>query len=210
MSRASHIEIELKYRLDRWGHEKLRRAFSGRWKRLRTVSYYFDTPKLYLKKNRIGLRIRIIDGRRAMLTAKFPMAPTNGGPRALKIRREYEVPIPLSRAKSLIRGTRHFLAETSLPIVKLKSQIPIQEMALLTTLGRMNMSRAKASVEGLPLELDRWQVFGRNYYELEVETRNADRAHREVQDLLKSLGIPCRPEGTSKLARFLKEWRKRQ
>ena len=39
---------------------------------IRHVNYYFDDPKLRMRKKRFGLRIRIIDGDRAFVTLKQP------------------------------------------------------------------------------------------------------------------------------------------
>lgn len=207
------IERELKYRLKRKEFLRLHRALRDRLQgRVRQSNYYFDAPDLSLRKLRLGLRVRIEDGSRASLTVKGPSAaPRKRQPVAFKARWEHEVRIPLSLARRLIRSPERLLALRLDPIRKLLAQVDPGVLSGVTALGRLTNTRSFFQyAKGIVIELDRFEMFGQRHYELEVETPDPIEVDRCMRRLLKENGIAFRPCRTSKLARFLEEWKARR
>jgi uncharacterized protein YjbK len=203
------LEKELKYRLSQEAYSRLRRALKRETKSIqKSATYYFDHPKQTLRKKGIGLRIRIVENRKAILTLKLP-APIspNRGPRAYRVRREYECSLPLSRAKAALREKGGMAKLAYPPLRILRREIGQGEVSALRLIGRMSMVRAKAIVESFFLEVDRFRCFGKAFYELEIETDQPDRADQMVRKLFRRLEIPYVPSSLSKLGRFLKEWK---
>ena len=60
------------------------------------------------------------------------------------------------------------------------------------------------------LEIDKFKMFKKKFYELEVETHQPSQADKVVRALFKKHGIPYRPITKSKLGRFLDLWKKQK
>src|SRR5437667_4608378 len=116
------VEREIKLRLPRDAvarllrHPALARHKSGRARRCKLASTYFDTASLRLAKSGVGLRMRR-DGRRWIQTVKGPAAAESGG--GLAARPEYEWAIDSSAKMPALDVTR--LAPTPLARKLLKA-----------------------------------------------------------------------------------------
>jgi inorganic triphosphatase YgiF len=103
------VELEIKLRLPRDAvagllrHPALARHKSGRARRRKLASTYFDTASLRLAKSGVGLRMRR-DGRRWIQTVKGPAAAESGG--GLAARPEYEWAIGSSAKMPALDATR--------------------------------------------------------------------------------------------------------
>lgn len=203
------LEKELKYNLTRTGYLRLLKKFERRAsKRLRLATHYFEHPKLLLRARGIGFRVRIADGTSAFLTLKHPPRRRQEGLAAYRIRHEYEEEIPLQDARALISGRKHLLDLKSMPIDILREIVPHSSFDRLAIIGAMFMTRTKVRLDkSTLLEIDRYRIFGKNFYELEIETNKPKTTDARVRVVLAELKIPYEPSRQSKLARFLEEWR---
>lgn len=209
------IERELKYSLKRREYLRLYRALKLQYqlhRKVRQSNYYFDDPKLSLRKQRLGLRVRIEDGSRASLTVKGPSQMTRRRqPVAFKARWEYEVSIPLALARQLIRRPSTIGELKLVPIRKLLRHIDSKVLERVQALGRLTNTRAFFRFgKGHLLELDRFEMFDQRHYELELETPRPTEADRRIRHLLHEYGVTFRPSRTSKLGRFIAEWKMRR
>lgn len=204
------LEKELKYNLTRTGYLRLLKKFGTRnAKRHRLATHYFEHPKLLLRARGIGFRVRIANGTDAFLTLKHPPRRRKKGLAAYRIRHEYEETIPLRDARALVSGRKRLPDLESMPIDILREIIPASSFDKLTVIGAMFMTRTKVRLDkGTLLEIDRYRIFGRNFYELEIETNKPKATDARVRTILAELKIPYEPSRQSKLARFLEEWRK--
>lgn len=209
---AANLEKELKYHLDKESYARLIRVCRASVvKRDRYVNYYFDDPKLGLRRRRFGFRLRTIHGKKPKLTLKFPAKTPARLPRGFKVRHEYEEEIPVAKARALLGGKVTVLDLTASPIRQLKRYFSDDYLASLVILGSMKTHRTLATLPGkFSIEIDRCEMFGKFFYELELETDRPKAADRAVRELLKANGIAYRPVAESKLARFMKEWQKKR
>ena len=60
----------------------------------------------------------------------------------------------------------------------------------------------------LELELDRFKMFDKKFYELEVETSKPREADKLVRVMFEKYGIPYLPITKSKLGRFIENWKR--
>src|SRR3989338_11072524 len=103
------LEKELKYQLTKKSY--LRLSYFLKEDTVKVIdqeNYYFDTKKLFLNKNKIGIRIRVLNHKRAELTLKYSLKRKSKGPKGFKVRWESTVPVSLASAKSLIKGKQKF------------------------------------------------------------------------------------------------------
>jgi uncharacterized protein YjbK len=182
-------------------------------KNLQLVNYYFDDPELSLRKGKFGLRIRLVDGKQFFFTLKYP-AKTTGQeklPRALKIRHEHEVRIPTRTAKLLLKGDLQVMDLDVQPIRILRRHFPKGSLEKVRYLGMIHTKRTVVPLKSkLELEIDSFGLFGKRFYELEVETSQPKKADKMIRVLFKEYKIPYLPLSRSKLGRFIQEWKKRQ
>jgi uncharacterized protein YjbK len=206
------LEKELKYRLTREEHARLLRSLRRRGiARAHSLTTYLDTPDQRLRRLGIGLRVREADSRKAFLTLKRRAQAIRGAPRAYRVREEYECSLPPALARDLARGKTALSGVKLEPVRVLRRLVPDAVVARIAPMGTMKMSRVKAALApGFVAELDRFSVFGRKFYELEMETEDAATADRLIREQLKRLRIPYRPASLSKLGRFLAELGRRK
>ena len=206
------LEIELKYLLSRQDYRTLIRNF--RRKICKTVYHtniYFDDSKLRLRKKHIGLRVRFLNGNRAIVTLKHPAKKKTAKVPSLKIRHEYEEEIPYRLAKKIIRRRAHLRDLDILPMRVLKRFYDDKLISRIRPLGAVETVRTFVKHRaGLELELDKFEMFRQKHYELEVETEKPKQADASVRELFRELGIPYHPITKSKLGRFIQEWRRRR
>lgn len=204
------IEIELKYSLSKIEYLKLQKHLKPYFSdQKRQDNYYFDTPELLLKKNKIGLRIRLENSKKAIATIKFPKDNSKSKIKALKIRHEIENSINLSNAKLICRNRKSISSLNSKATLTLKKKISALSASQIICLGKLTNHRTVYQyAPQLTLELDRSNIFGKFFYELEIETLDPHATDRWVKALLKTLKIRVTPEETSKLQRFFTEWNK--
>jgi uncharacterized protein YjbK len=209
-NRKAPLEKELKYFLTKRDYDKLLR--NSRKRVLRTVkqvNVYFDDNNLRLRKKRIGLRVRIENEQKCTLTLKEPSNIRSKKVPKLKVRHEWECSLPFLLAKQVVRGKTPIGSLKREPIEVLKHHFSPYQIEKLLPLGSVKTLRTFVPAEqGILLEIDRFKMFGRKFYELEVETQEPVLADQTVRQLLKKLKIPCRPITKSKLGRFLDLWKK--
>ncbi len=206
------IERELKYRLTKSDYQKLLRAVRPfKAKKVRQHNYYFDDSHFTLRKNKLGLRIRILGNHRALLTLKRTLKQTRTtGLKAYKVRKEFETNLPFSAAKSIVQRRSAIQDVKAQPIRVLRRMISPKVRNNLRPIGKLSTDRKIVWVQKtLAFEIDRFQIFDKIFYEFEVETTRPTFADKAVREFLHDNHITYRPERTSKLKRFLKELRKR-
>jgi uncharacterized protein YjbK len=163
---------------------------------------------LGLRKKKIGLRVRILGSQKAIVTIKFPKPSKKNTISSLKMRYEYEAPIPVKVAKKILKGKKGIETLDIEPITILKSKTAASLFKRLVCLGELTTQRTIYHYNrDFSLELDESTYFGKTFYELEVETKKPKSTDKEVRKLLKKTNVKCRPENISKLQRFLKEWK---
>lgn len=212
-TKKGNIEKELKYALTKREYQKLLKACRRRVQRQdHHLNCYFDDSKLRLRKQRYGLRVRIVNGKHAYITLKHPARPGKKTVRSLKVRKEYEEPIPYKTAKSVIKGKKRVADLRSIPIRILKHHISREAVQRVRPLGTIRTVRTLVRTNGgsIELEIDKFKLFGHTFYELEVETFRPKRADLVVRALFRQNRITYHPITKSKLGRFLEEWKRNQ
>jgi len=205
------VEKELKYYLTKTQYEKLIKS-SGpdQIRTIKQINYYFDDSLLRLRKRKLGLRIRLEDGQTGTLTLKEPVGKLHPKLRKLKIRYEWESPISIATARSIIKHKKSIASLNKKPIRILKKHFSDKELSGLKTLGTIKTTRTLISLsKGLTIEIDKYKMFDQKFYELEVESHHPEEADRSVRIFLKKHRIPYRPISQSKLGRFIECWKKR-
>jgi uncharacterized protein YjbK len=205
------LEKELKYELSKSDYQKLIRVFkSKRPRKLNLTNYYFDDSDLRLRKKKFALRIRIIDKKTCLFTLKYPAKQPVHAPRALKVRVEHEVAIPLKTGKQLLRNGKRVIDVDAEPIRILRRSFSKSALSKVRPLGLIETQRTMVKVSAwLELEIDRCKMFDQKFYEVEIETSQARRVDREVRAIFAAHGIPYHPLTRSKFSRFLEEWKSR-
>ncbi|NDC23773.1 MAG: CYTH domain-containing protein [Proteobacteria bacterium] len=208
--RTPPLEKELKYFLTKRDYDKLLRASRKEvLTTLKQLNVYFDDNALRLRKKRIGLRVRIENQDKCTLTLKEPSKIRSKKVPKLKVRHEWESALPLSLAKQVIKGRAPIGSLKKKPILVLKHHFSDSQIKKIMPLGSLKTVRTLVPADhGILLEIDKFKMFGRKFYELEVETHDPVLADQTVRSLLRKLKISCRPITKSKLGRFLDIWKK--
>lgn len=206
------LEKELKYFLDRKGYTKLMRICRTQIrKRDRLTNYYFDDEKLGLRKRRYGFRLRTNGGKDAKLTLKYPKQGAGRGPAGFKVRHEFEEKISLPTAQKLLKGRISLSQIDASPVRILRRHFSEDYLDRVKLLGSLKTTRTIAKLAGkFEMEIDRCEMFGKKFYELELETTAPVAGDKAVRALLEKHDIPCVPVAESKLSRFLDEWSRRR
>lgn len=203
MAVAKHREIELKYCLTETEYRRLRRQVKGKTSRF--TNTFFDTPELALKKAGIGCRIRRVSDGPAYFTVKH-----GGGTRkGVHSRIEIESGVSPAKAARLVRGASPLASlRGTEQISTLERLVGKKVVEALRPLGSLATSRTKFRFSGLVGELDRCRLGRSFFHELEVESQAPAAADKKARALLETLGIPARPDPTTKLARFFAHLRR--
>jgi len=205
------LEKELKYYLDRKSYERLLRVCGKDiLKQDKLVTYYFDDKKLSLRKRRFGFRLRTKDGKAATLTLKYPDKRASKGPVGFKVRREFEERIPLAKARQVLEGVLPVYEIKAMPVRMLRRHFTLAYLERIKLLGAMKTRRTLAMHGDFKVEIDRYDIFGKRFYELELETNRPHEAADSVRAWLKENDIPFVPLLQSKLSRFLDEYQKQK
>jgi uncharacterized protein YjbK len=210
LSSSPPLEKELKYFLNREDYIKLLRVSKKRViKKVRQTNYYFDGPRLQLRKRKIGLRLRIEDGQIGTITLKEPSRRHSIKVPKLKVRHEWETKVPLELAKDILKEKRAITSLRYKPIQILKNRLSYKSFNNISLLGSVKTIRTFVAAESdVLLEIDKFKMFQKRFYELEVETQDPELADKVVRTLLKKHKIKCRPITKSKLGRFIDLWKK--
>ncbi|MEZ4750058.1 MAG: CYTH domain-containing protein [Bdellovibrionota bacterium] len=207
------LEKELKYGLTESEYKKILRSLRSHIKsREQQDNYYLDNPRLRLRSKKIGLRVRITNRRHATLTLKQSFTPAGkAGPRALKVRKEWEYPLPLGAARAVLRDPQKVLRlNNPIPVI-LRQQIKKNHWEKLVVLGCLSNLRYTATPHPkFKIEVDHYKLFSKDYYEIELESTRPREADIWLRAWLQERGIELHPRRTSKLRRFLLELKKSQ
>ena len=206
----SSIEKELKYRLSVDEYRRLLRVLKPQIVRQSHLqTYYLDDPALRLRKRRCGLRVRITDGAKAAVTLKFPARGRGSRHKAYKRKHEFEKGIRFPTARKIIAGEVPITGLGSLPLQILRRMFPDSVLEGVGPLGCLTTYRTLARFESLDFELDRCLLYDKRFYELEIETEEPDETDATVRTLFRAHGIRYSPSTESKLAKFLKAWKRK-
>ncbi len=160
--RDGHIEIECKLELDESTYEKIKTSFSGVLSEPRLQkNTFFDTEDKKLLKTRWVCRLRF-EADRSFLTVKGKGSVEG----AVHARPEFESEIPADIASDILSGFR------------LSSVDSVPTKKLLDTLGDLRLEpymgfeneRIEIPFGSYVLELDKTNINGSIFYELEAET----------------------------------------
>lgn len=199
---AEHLEIELKWALDKAGYTALAPALEsllGPPHHLRQDNRFFDTKDFRLRKAALNLRLRR-ENERLLMTCKG-----RGGIGAAGEHRhtEWEEWIDPALWNSIEAGT---LSAAQLPLPE-----PIMHAlgdGRILPLGGFANQRLEFHQRETPtalLCLDRTEYIGaRIDYELEIETTDPHANANRWGDQLKQWNIPFSPQPLTKFARFIK------
>lgn len=206
------LEKELKYSLTKSQYDSLIKASHKlHFKTTQQINYYFDDPLLRLRKRKLGLRIRLENNQKGTLTLKEPAKEKPTKLTKLKVRYEWESPLSLTTAKSIIALKRPITSLNKKPIRVLKNHFSKKDLTGITLLGSIKTTRTLVYLsQGLVLEIDKYKMFNQKFYELEVESHFPEKADQGVRAFLKKHRVPCRPISQSKLGRFIDCWKKRR
>jgi uncharacterized protein YjbK len=131
--------------------------------------------------------------------------------KSLKVRHEFEEAIRMQSAKAIIKGKKKVIELKAQPIKVLKKAFPRNHLDLVYPLGAVETVRTIAKLpKSIEIELDTFKMFGKRFYELEVETEKPKSADKAVRNLFRENKIPYHPITKSKLGRFLDLWKRAQ
>lgn len=209
-AKKAPLEKELKYLLTKKDYDTLVRACRKKVVGLVTqTNFYFDDSSLSLRSKRVGLRVRIENNKHCTLTVKEPSNLRSKKVPKLKIRKEWESRLSLQAAKKLISGKVPIHSLKSKPIQILKTHLSWEQLIHISPLGSLKTTRTFVLADkSTLLEIDKFKMFKKKFYELEVETNHPSHTDKVVRTLFKKHGISYRPITKSKLGRFLDLWKK--
>jgi uncharacterized protein YjbK len=211
-NKQAPIEKELKYQLTKSQYDSLIKASQQfKSKTTKQINYYFDDSLLRLRKRKLGLRIRLEDHKKSTLTLKEPAKQKQSKLTKLKVRYEWESPLSLTTAKSVIALKKPITSLNKKPIRVLKQHFAKKDLTGITLLGSIKTTRTLVYLSrDLVLEIDKYKMFDQRFYELEVESHFPEKADQGVRAFFKKHRIPCKPISQSKLGRFIDCWKKQK
>jgi uncharacterized protein YjbK len=195
---GEHIEVECKLGLDEATYEKIKTFFSNALPEpIRQKNTFFDTLEKSLLSAHWVFRLRI-EGGKSFLTAKSK-GTVKG---SVHSRPEYECEIPTNLALELANGFDLSECDT-LPCGKLRDALG--DLSLVPYMSFEN-TRIPIPWESYLLELDRFEIKGSVYYELEAETDSTGITELEnkLKRLFEANGWTFTPSPMSKYKRALK------
>jgi uncharacterized protein YjbK len=205
-------EQEFRFALTPPEYARLRSAWGGPRTVVRQANHYLDSPSGALRSRGYGLRLRIENGRRQLLTLKGPpLEPPGERHLGMSVRAEIEADLSPQAATALLTGGG-LLADLGLPLPNGLEACRGEHVQVFGRLETERSLHAVALPEAPPgfrgeFALDRVHFpNGTVEHELEVEWTGPpgrDLA-RALHDLLRGLGIQVRPQSLSKLARLLR------
>jgi len=202
------LEKELKYGLTRTNYQKLLRSQTGRKRVEYQTNVFFDTPTLELRRRKIALRLRMLKHGSSLLTLKCPpphRSRSSSRNRAIHIRQEWETPFAQEKAMAVIRTPSRLKTMLPKPFFEFSKRLfPENLWTRIRPLGKMTTRRTLVYLPSFLLEVDRCEMFGRIFYELEVETKYPEKVDKQIRSLLRANDIRFFPEPRSKFSRFVK------
>jgi inorganic triphosphatase YgiF len=191
------LEIEIKYEIDELTYDKILSHFAGSHtapKHQKNV--FFDTKENELLVSSWVLRLRQED-ERSFLTVKGN-ASVSG---LIHTRTEFEEEIPSDLAQKLITG----FSLSDCELLPCKKLIEYAGALFVTPFLSFENSRIEIAWEGCTIELDRFEIGDRVFFELEVEAASDKIKELEVrlQMLFSANGWIFSPSGASKFQRAL-------
>ncbi|WEG73699.1 CYTH domain-containing protein [Vagococcus intermedius] len=180
---SQEVEIEFKTRLTSKQYAKLMTDYNLTEQDCFTqTNNYFDTPDHLLKKQKMGLRIRLLPTE-AELTLKSPLVTGYG-------LLETTDKLTLTEAKDLIDEDNILLTGNVATYLKDLGIDPIK----LTSFGQLTTKRAEVALtpDNL-LVLDESWYHGQHDFELEMEVKNAESGKAFFVNFLNRHGIPYSP-----------------
>ena len=203
---AAPLEQEFKFRLTLREWKKLA-ELGRRQSSLSQTNHYFDVlPALPFARSGVGVRVRK-QNTQYVFTVKMP-AP--GSKKGYHVKREWEARLTPARALAAIKGKINVGKFKNAPGRALQKNAKTLPLPLLKRIGQMKNTRLKLKYPGgLSLELDKFSIGSKWYYEAECETTTPAADLKKIKALWKAAKIPLRRESQSKLKRFLLSLRTR-
>lgn len=188
---SSNIEIEAKVLLNQSEYEKVIEHLSlDKYRKVKQMNYYIDTPDRFLKKNGLALRVR--EKEDFELTLKTPLSE------GLLEKNEN-----ISWRDFDLLHDNNIFPEGNIKRFLSILGVKIEELKILTSL---QTNRIEINYEGGKLSLDKNTYSNQIDYELEFEHTSMDNAQNLIKQLLKECGIDEKPfNKISKHVRALNE-----
>lgn len=187
----TNLEIEYKTLLSLSEYELLAQQFS-QVAPIRQTNYYWDTPDLKLRGNKLSLRIRMFQDA-AEMTLKIPQKVGN---------LEHNISLTIQNAKAILaaKGLPQNQAEI-MPILDMLKEYPVS-LSAITVLGSLTTERRETTTAIGLMALDKNNYSGKTDYELELEVTDAQTGEANFNQFLKDNTISYR-YARSKVVRFL-------
>lgn len=187
----TNLEIEYKTLLSLSEYELLAQQFS-QVAPIRQTNYYWDTPDLKLRGNKLSLRIRMFQDA-AEMTLKIPQKVGN---------LEHNISLTIQNAKAILaaKGLPQNQAEI-MPILDILKEYPVS-LSAITVLGSLTTERRETTTAIGLMALDKNNYSGKTDYELELEVTDAQTGEANFNQFLKDNTISYR-YARSKVVRFL-------
>ncbi|MDR0200363.1 MAG: CYTH domain-containing protein [Streptococcaceae bacterium] len=195
---SENLEIEFKTLLSMPEYERLLRLFSH-VKPIRQTNFYFDTPELSLREQRLALRIRCFKNA-AEMTLKVPQDIGN---------MEHNIALALDEAERLIaQNAITDCCEDITEITDILNEANL-DVSAIGCIGSLTTTRRECHTS-IGLEaLDANEYLGTSDYEFELEVDEESRGHLDFEAFLKKNDIEFR-YARSKVVRFLDTLRHRK
>lgn len=187
----TNLEIEYKTLLSLSEFDQLSKRFNH-IKPIRQTNYYFDTPDLKLRKNKLSLRIRTFSDA-AEMTLKIPQSVGN---------MEHNLALTSQQATAILKADS-LLGHGALlqSMLDLLDQYTIN-LDAIHTLGSLTTTRREYQTPIGLMALDRNEYTNKVDYELELEVEDAGLGEQNFNTFLKENKIEYR-YARSKVVRFL-------
>lgn len=187
----TNLEIEYKTLLSLSEFDQLSKRFNH-IKPIRQTNYYFDTPDLKLRKNKLSLRIRTFSDA-AEMTLKIPQRVGN---------MEHNLALTSQQAAAILKADS-LLGHGALlqSMLDLLDQYTIN-LDAIHTLGSLTTTRREYQTPIGLMALDRNEYTNKVDYELELEVEDAGLGEQNFNTFLKENKIEYR-YARSKVVRFL-------
>lgn len=187
----TNLEIEYKTLLSLSEFDQLSKRFNH-IKPIRQTNYYFDTPDLKLRKNKLSLRIRTFSDA-AEMTLKIPQSVGN---------MEHNLALTSQQATAILKADSLLGHGTLLQsMLDLLDQYTL-DLDAIHTLGSLTTTRREYQTPIGLMALDRNEYTNKVDYELELEVEDAGLGEQNFNTFLKENKIEYR-YARSKVVRFL-------
>lgn len=193
-------EVEVKLRIpDAASYETFAQALIPCFKQAHEQeNWFFDGAGKELSAKRVVLRLRFYDtDRKAVITVKGAQKLEGG----VGIAPEEEETVDPKIARGYLADPQTLLESSSPLIGKLKTQFGLKKG--LVGLGNFHNLRKEYQWRGNLLELDQTSYPWGTLHELECETERPQELKKELEELLRSHGVPFSYTTKSKFANFV-------